>query len=106
MRSLRLALILLFLMPVHSALAHKVIASVYASGDVIEGEIGFSNGDMAPNELVESSTRTATSSAKPRRTRTASSPSVRPSPLRTYSSPISARATSPLSAWKPTNYRT
>ncbi|ODR97903.1 hypothetical protein AUC68_10230 [Methyloceanibacter methanicus] len=53
MRSLRLALILLFLMPVHSALAHKVIASVYASGDVIEGEIGFSNGDMAPNELVE-----------------------------------------------------
>ncbi|WP_108683272.1 cobalt ABC transporter permease [Methyloceanibacter sp. wino2] len=53
MRSLRLALILLILMPVHSALAHKVIASVYASGDVIEGEIGFSNGDMAPNELVE-----------------------------------------------------
>ena len=53
MRSLRLALVLLFLTPVPPAFAHKVIASVYASGDVIEGEIGFSNGDMAPNELVE-----------------------------------------------------
>jgi nickel transport protein len=29
------------------ALAHKVIAGVFESGDVIEGEIGFSNGDMA-----------------------------------------------------------
>jgi len=36
--------------PVH---AHKVIASVFASGDVIEGEIGFSNGDMAAEALVE-----------------------------------------------------
>lgn len=34
------------------AWAHKVIASVYASGAVIEGEIGFSNGDMAANVLV------------------------------------------------------
>lgn len=36
-----------------TAWAHKVIASVFASGDVIEGEIGFSNGDMAANTLVE-----------------------------------------------------
>lgn len=35
------------------ALAHKVIASAFAEGDKIEGEIGFSNGDMAPNQLVE-----------------------------------------------------
>lgn len=36
-----------------SAWAHKVIASVYAEGDVIAGEIGFSNGDMAPDAVVE-----------------------------------------------------
>lgn len=35
------------------ALAHKVIASVFASGETIEGEIGFSNGDMATDTLVE-----------------------------------------------------
>lgn len=35
------------------AWAHKVIAAVYTSGDVIEGEIGFSNGDMAADTLVE-----------------------------------------------------
>jgi len=35
------------------AFAHKVIASVFASGDTIEGEIGFSNGDMATDTLVE-----------------------------------------------------
>ncbi|WP_335947122.1 cobalt ABC transporter permease [Salipiger bermudensis] len=29
------------------ALAHKVIAGVFPSGDAIEGELGFSNGDMA-----------------------------------------------------------
>lgn len=28
-------------------LAHKVIAAAYPAGDVIEGEVGFSNGDMA-----------------------------------------------------------
>ncbi|MCI5078634.1 cobalt ABC transporter permease [Oricola sp.] len=41
---------LLLVTPAH---AHKVIASVFASGDVIEGEIGFSNGDMAVDALVE-----------------------------------------------------
>lgn len=35
------------------ALAHKVIASAYSEGDSIEGEIGFSNGDMAADTLVE-----------------------------------------------------
>jgi len=35
------------------ALAHKVIASVFASGQTIEGEIGLSNGDMAADTLVE-----------------------------------------------------
>ncbi len=29
------------------AVAHKVIAGIFASGDAIEGEIGFSNGTMA-----------------------------------------------------------
>lgn len=35
------------------AQAHKVIASVFASGTDIEGEIGFSNGDMAADTVVE-----------------------------------------------------
>ena len=39
-----------FSLPAH---AHKVLASAYADGDAIEGEIGFSNGDMAPDALVE-----------------------------------------------------
>lgn len=34
------------------AFAHKVIASVYVSGDVIEGEIGLSNGEMATGKVV------------------------------------------------------
>ena len=35
------------------ALAHKVVAGAYASGDRIEGEIGFSDGTMAKNQPVE-----------------------------------------------------
>ena len=35
------------------ALAHNVISSVFPSGSDIEGEIGFSNGDMATDLLVE-----------------------------------------------------
>ncbi|EJW09299.1 Additional component NikL of nickel ECF transporter [Rhodovulum sp. PH10] len=35
------------------ALAHKVVAGAFASGDRIEGEIGFSDGSMAANALVE-----------------------------------------------------
>jgi len=36
-----------------AAHAHKIIASVFPSGANVEGEIGFSNGDMAANTLVE-----------------------------------------------------
>lgn len=35
-----------------SAWAHKVIASGYAAGDKIEGEVGFSNGDPAINTTI------------------------------------------------------
>ena len=35
------------------ASAHKVIASAFAEGSMIEGEIGFSNGDMAVDKIVE-----------------------------------------------------
>jgi nickel transport protein len=35
------------------AVAHKVIAGVFPSGSAIEGEIGFSSGDMAADQLVE-----------------------------------------------------
>lgn len=34
------------------AMAHKVIAAVFPSGDAIEGELGFSNGSMATNQEV------------------------------------------------------
>lgn len=42
-----LALVLALTCAPLPALAHKVIAGVFPSGDAIEGEIGFSNGDMA-----------------------------------------------------------
>lgn len=35
------------------ALAHKVIAAVFPSGDAIEGEIGFSTGDMVTGQEVQ-----------------------------------------------------
>jgi len=35
------------------ALAHKVVAGAYASGDHIEGEIGFSDGSVAKNQPVD-----------------------------------------------------
>ncbi|MDQ0325966.1 hypothetical protein J2R99_001835 [Rhodopseudomonas julia] len=53
MKKLCAALVFLALLPAPQALAHKVIASVYASGDVVEGEVGFSNGDMASDATVE-----------------------------------------------------
>lgn len=34
------------------ALAHKVIAGVFPAGDAIEGELGFSSGDMAVGQEV------------------------------------------------------
>jgi nickel transport protein len=33
--------------------AHRLVASVYSAGNVIEGEVGFSNGDMAVDAVVE-----------------------------------------------------
>lgn len=48
-----LSVVFAVLMLVSPAQAHKVIASVFPSGKNIEGEIGFSNGDMAKNTLVE-----------------------------------------------------
>ncbi len=47
-----LALLTLTLAPL-PALAHKVILDVFPSGNVIEGELGFSNGDMAADALIE-----------------------------------------------------
>lgn len=35
------------------ALAHKVIMGLYPEGDIIEGEIGFSNGEMAADVIVK-----------------------------------------------------
>jgi nickel transport protein len=35
-----------------AASAHKVIMSVYKSGDLIEGELGFSSGEMAADQVI------------------------------------------------------
>ncbi len=48
----QLALILALCTAPLPALAHKVTAGVFASGDAIEGEIGFSNGTMATDTEV------------------------------------------------------
>lgn len=48
-----LALALSFSISAMPVFAHKVIASAYAEGNAVEGEIGFSNGDMAKNVVVE-----------------------------------------------------
>ena len=55
MSALRLApvAVLVWLAAAPVALAHNVIAAVFPSGSAIEGEIGFSNGDMAVDTLVE-----------------------------------------------------
>ncbi len=54
-RHLILAIILTLVAAVPSgpARAHKVLASAYPAGEVIECEIGFSNGDMASDTTVE-----------------------------------------------------
>lgn len=49
---LRVVLTLLVLFAPASSWAHKVVASAWADGAEIEGEIGFSNGDMAPEGTV------------------------------------------------------
>lgn len=48
----QLALILALICAPLPALAHKVIAGVFPSGSAIEGEIGLSNGTMAPDAEV------------------------------------------------------
>jgi len=53
-RSLMLVVVLgMLVVGAAPAQAHKVIASLFPSGSKIEGEIGFSNGVMAENTLVE-----------------------------------------------------
>lgn len=52
-KSIGSLLVVFCLFAASPASAHKVIASVFASGQTIEGEIGFSNGDMAADTLVE-----------------------------------------------------
>ena len=49
------ALVLFCLVAVtaQTASAHKLILSIYPAGAMVEGEIGFSNGDMAAKALVE-----------------------------------------------------
>ncbi|WP_282182221.1 cobalt ABC transporter permease [Aliiroseovarius marinus] len=49
-RSLLLILSLAVPLP---ALAHNVIAAVFPSGSDIEGEVGFSNGEMATDLMIE-----------------------------------------------------
>ncbi len=49
----RAALMLCALLCAAPAAAHKVVAAAYPAGDAIEGEIGFSNGDMAAGTIVE-----------------------------------------------------
>lgn len=48
MASVKYLLVYLVLCLPFSANAHNVLGGVYAIGSTIEGEIGFSNGDMAP----------------------------------------------------------
>lgn len=50
-------LIVLFSLLATPVLAHKVIFDAYASGPNIEGELGFSNGEMANNHLISIETQ-------------------------------------------------
>lgn len=50
MRYLLLSALLLSVSP---AMAHKIIADLFPAGDAVEGEIGFSSGDMAVDARVE-----------------------------------------------------
>ena len=50
LRSVVLALALMAPLP---AAAHNVISDVFPSGSAIEGEVGFSNGEMAIDLLIE-----------------------------------------------------
>ena len=46
-------LLALVSLPLNGAHAHKLILSVYPAGKMIEGEVGFSNGEMADSVTVE-----------------------------------------------------
>lgn len=48
-----LALIFALLAMPLPAAAHKVIFAIFKSGDVVEGELGFSNGDMSSGAVIE-----------------------------------------------------
>ncbi|MCK0140552.1 cobalt ABC transporter permease [Aliiroseovarius sp. F47248L] len=50
---IRILLLLVTVLAPMPALAHNVIAAVFPSGDAIEGEVGFSNGDMAADLVIE-----------------------------------------------------
>ena len=52
-RAVFCVLVLFVLLSSRSVMAHRVVAAVYAIDGVIEGEIGFSNGKMARDALVE-----------------------------------------------------
>ena len=53
MRILFVVVFAAVLLSAPAAEAHKVIASLYPGSGVVEGEVGFSNGDMAVNALIE-----------------------------------------------------
>lgn len=48
----KLILVCILILTPFPALAHKVIAGVFPAGEAIEGELGFSNGDMAVDQEV------------------------------------------------------
>ncbi len=49
MRNISILTLILSLLIIPQAFAHKVVASGWTDGQDIEGEVGFSNGDMAKN---------------------------------------------------------
>ncbi|MDV7339548.1 cobalt ABC transporter permease [Terasakiella sp. A23] len=52
MRHITILSLLLSLLLIPQAFAHKVVASGWTDGQDIEGEVGFSNGDMAKNGTI------------------------------------------------------
>ena len=53
MHRLLISTFAIFLLIASSANAHKIVMSVYESGNMLEGELGFSNGVMSGDQLVE-----------------------------------------------------
>lgn len=46
-------LLLVLALGISPSRAHKVVAAAYVEGPTVEGEVGFSNGDMVPDAKVE-----------------------------------------------------